>query len=201
MWDTQASKESIDKTIGALLANNISAVLFDNPKAASDYVVSLIPKKSSVLTETSITIKEMGLMDYIDESKEYESFRSNIFGISDPSQRLKERRRMVNPEVVVGSAQAVTESGHIYFASKSGSQLPPYAYSANRVIIVVGTQKIVKSDEDAIRRINERCVPMENERALRAYGQGTSLNKLFVIMKEEIANRLTIVFINKSIGF
>ncbi len=201
MWDIQASKKTVDKTIGALSANNISSILFDDPKTASDYVTSLIPKGSSVLTETSITLKEMGLMSRIDESEEYESFRSKIFGISDASQRLKERRRMVNPDVVVGSAQAVTSSGHIYFASKSGSQLPPYAYSASKAIIVIGTQKIVGSDEDAMRRIKERCVPMENERALKEYGHGTSLNKLFIILKEEIAGRLIVVFINKSIGF
>ncbi len=201
MWDSIPERSVIDRTINSLVSNNIAAELLDDFTLAKARILSMIPANTSVLTEGSATLNELGISQHIDNSPDYKSFRNEIFGISDIAHRLQTRRQMVNPDVVIGSAQAITESGHIYFASKSGSQIPPYAYSAKKVMLVVGTHKIVSSDDDAMRRIYERCVPMENARAQEAYGFGTSFNKLFVIMKEDLPDRTRVVFINRAIGF
>jgi hypothetical protein len=52
---------------------------------------------------------------------------------------------------MLGSVHAVTETGSLVTASASGSQLGPYASGAGKVILLVGTQKIVPDLEDALR--------------------------------------------------
>ena len=86
-------------------------------------------------------------------------------------------------------------------AAQSGSQLSPYAFSVARVIWVVGTQKIVRNLDEAFRRIREHCLPLEDARARKAYGVGSSINKILIIEREIVPNRITMVFVKEKLGF
>jgi len=69
------------------------------------------------------------------------------------------------------------------------------------VILVVGTQKIVKDLEEGLRRIDEYSLPLEDARAQAAYGVNSSVNKVVVINREVKPGRITVVFIDEVIGF
>jgi hypothetical protein len=47
-------------------------------------------------------------------------------------------------------------------ASATASQLGPYAYTSGKVILVVGSQKVVPDLEAALRRIREHILPWED---------------------------------------
>ncbi len=200
MWDILRSDDAIERTVQALRANNISADVFDKIEDAKAHIISMLPEGASVLTSTSVTLDTMGVSDLINESQKYISFKKQIFGIADKVALLNERRRLLNPDYVIGSAHAVTETGSIYVASASGSQIAPYAYGAAHLILVIGAQKIVKTDSDAMKRIEDHCVPLEDARAMKAYGRGTSFNKLLVI-KKDTPGRTSVIFVRKVIGF
>src|SRR5256886_14102666 len=91
------------------------------------------------------------------------------------------RRLTAAPDVMLGSVHAVTENGSLLTASASGSQLGPYAAGAGRLILVVGTQKIVSDLEEGLRRINEYVFPLEDARAQAAYGVHSGVNKVLII--------------------
>ncbi len=107
------------------------------------------------------------------------------------------------PEYVIGSVHTVTEDGHVLIiASASGSQLPAYVYAAEHVIWVVGTQKIVKNIEEGMKRIYKYVLPLESARAHKAYGvPGSSVNKLLIVNKEPVPNRITIILVQQPLGF
>ncbi len=97
---------------------------------------------------------------------------------------------------------AVTEDGKVLIASNSGSQLPAYAYGSGHVIWVVGAQKIVKNLDEGIKRIYEHSLPLESERARKAYGvPGSAVNKLLIINKEIIPGRITMILTKEKLGF
>jgi hypothetical protein len=83
----------------------------------------------------------------------------------------------------------------------SGSQLGPYASGAGRVILVVGTQKIVSDLEEALRRVNEYAFPLEDARAQAAYGIRSAVNKVLVINREVNPGRTTVVLVDEVLGF
>ena len=85
------------------------------------------------------------------------------------------RRLSASPEIMLGSVHAVTETGSLVAASVSGSQLGPYVSGAGKVILLVGTQKIVPDLEAALRRIDEYAFPLEDARAQAAYGSSLKL--------------------------
>src|SRR5947209_4815462 len=85
-----------------------------------------------------------------------------MFSMDRATQGDEIRRLTSAPDVMLGSVHAVTETGSLLTASMSGSQLGPYASGAGKVILVVGTQKIVSDLEEGLRRINEYAFPLED---------------------------------------
>ncbi len=96
--------------------------------------------------------------------------------------------------------QAITEQGEVIIASASGSHLTPAAAGAGKVIWIVGTQKLVRSVEEGLRRIREHCLPAEDRRARLAYGQPSAINKLLIVQGEHLPGRISIVLVKQSLG-
>jgi hypothetical protein len=105
------------------------------------------------------------------------------------------------PETIIGSVHAVSETGSVIVASSSGSQLGPYASTAAKVVWIVGAQKIVPTLEEGLKRIEEYSLPLEDQRALKAYGMHSSVNKLLVINREMNPNRTTMIIVKENLGF
>jgi hypothetical protein len=110
-------------------------------------------------------------------------------------------RLLASPDVIVGSVHAVTETGSLVVASASGSQLPGYAGAAARVIWVVGSQKVVPDLSTALRRVENHCLPLENERAMKVYGQPSALNRILILNAEPHPGRGTVLLLREAIGF
>lgn len=72
------------------------------------------------------------------------------------------RKLIAAPDYMLGSVQAITESGDLVVASASSSQLGPYASGAGKLIIVAGSQKIVRDLDQALLRIAEHVLPYED---------------------------------------
>jgi hypothetical protein len=102
---------------------------------------------------------------------------------------------------MLGSVHAVAETGSLLAASMSGSQLGPYASGAGRVILVVGTQKIVSDLEEGLRRIEEFAFPLEDARAQAAYGIHSAIGKVLIINREITPGRITVVLVDEVLGF
>jgi hypothetical protein len=111
------------------------------------------------------------------------------------------RQLSASPDWVVGSAHAVTKDGSLLVASASGSQLGPIVSGAGHVILVVGAQKIVPDLETGLRRINEYCFPLEDQRARQAYGVSSGVNNVLIVNKTVAPGRITAILVNEPLGF
>jgi LUD domain len=111
------------------------------------------------------------------------------------------RRLTSSPDVMLGSVHAVTETGSLVTASMGGSQLGPYVSGAGRLILVVGTQKIVSDLDEAMRRVYDYAFPLEDARAQAEYGIHSAVNKLLIINREIAPGRITVVFVDAVLGF
>lgn len=198
-WDQIPNKTTIEKTAKALSQNGIEAIVVEDGKAAKERVLALIPKNSEVTTMTSMTLETTGIAKEINESGHFNPARLKLM---DTNANPQEQHRLrVIPEYTIGSVHAVTEDGKLLIASASGSQLPAYAYGAKKVILVAGAQKIVKNTDEGIKRIYEYTLPLEDKRALKAYGMHSGVNKLLIINKEFLPNRITLILVKEKLGF
>jgi hypothetical protein len=105
------------------------------------------------------------------------------------------------PEVKVGSVHAITDHGEALVGSGTGSQLGPYAYSAAKVIWVVGAQKLVTDVEEGLRRLREYSHPREDARMRALYGSPSSLNKILIVNREPVPERTTVILVNEEVGY
>ena len=199
-WNTLATKESVEKTIASLKANGIEAMFVENGVEAKKKAFEIIPKGAEVMNMTSVTLDTIGLPKELNESGKFNSVRAKL---TDKNIPAREKKMLgAAPEVVVGSVHAVTENGEVLVASNSGSQLPAYAYGSDKVIWIVGTQKIVKNLEDGKKRIYKYVLPLESERAKKAYGvAGSFVSKLLVFNREASAGRISMILVGEVLGF
>lgn len=93
----------------------------------------------------------------------------------------------------MGSVQGVTESGDLVIVSASSSQLGPYASGAGRLILVVGSQKIVRDVDEAMRRIEDVVFPYEDALVRERMNIGTFIGKVLIIRREWIDGQMTVV--------
>lgn len=200
-WNGLPSNDGIERTIKALKANGIEAKFVQTGKDAKTEVLSLIPEGAEVMNMTSVTLEKISIVDEILKSGKYNAIRNKLTTMNE-SQVLERRRLGAVSEYVLGSVHAVTEEGQVMIASQSGSQLPAYAFGGINIIWVVGAQKIVKNTEEGIKRIYEYCLPLESERAKKAYGvPGSAVNKVLIINKEIQPGRIILILVNEVLGF
>lgn len=197
------SDSVINKTIGALSARGFAAKLVATKAEAKRAVLSLIAKGSEVMTMTSKTLDEVGLAETINgESSEYVSLKNKLMSMDRSTQSREMQEIGAAPAVAIGSVHGITEDGQIIIASATGSQLPAYAYGAEKVIWVVGAQKISKNLDDAMKRLNEYVLPLESERARIAYGvEGSNISKLLIMNNEFTPNRIHVILVKEELGF
>jgi hypothetical protein len=195
-----ASEESIQKAAKALRAHNFSVEVVDTPAQARAYVNSILPKDQSILTTSSETVRLSGLDDDINRSGKFDAIRPKLEKMDRNTQRAEMAQLAAAPGVAVGSVHAVTEDGRVVDASASGSQIGPYAYSAGKVIWVVGSQKIVPDIETATRRVQYYAYPKEDVRAREKYGRPSALLKVLT-MNGDFPGRVTIVIVREPIGY
>lgn len=195
-----ASDETINDTVEALQSNGFAVSVVEDAAEAKKAVLNLIPKGSEVFTNTSVTLDETGISEVVNGA-DYVSVRNKMMALYGNPEKKKEMKQVAGaPDFALGSVHALTQDGKLMIASASGSQFPGEAFGANTVIFVVGAQKIVKDLPEGIKRIEEHVVPLEDERALSAYGMNTAFNKLLVI-NAEAPGRITVVIIKENIGF
>ena len=196
------SASRVTKTIEALKENGINAFVVDNGQEAKRKVLEMIPEGSEVMNMTSVTVDSIGLSKEINESGKFDSVKNKLAKMDRKTQNLKMQRIGAAPEWAVGSVHAVTEDGSVVIGSNSGSQLPGYAYGASNVVWIVGTQKIVKNLDEGVKRVYEHVLPLESERARKAYGvEGSFVSKLLIINKENKPDRINLIFVKQALGF
>jgi YkgG family uncharacterized protein len=200
-FGTPADGARVERTSAALEANGFTVLRAADAADAKSIVLGLIPAGSQVHHGASQTLELTGITEAIEHSGRYEPLRPHIFSMDRATQGDEIRRMTAAPDVMLGSVHAVTESGSLIAASMGGSQLGPYASGAGRVILVVGTQKIVSDLEDGLRRIDEYAFPLEDARAQAAYGIHSGVNKVLIINREVTPGRITVVFVDEALGF
>jgi hypothetical protein len=200
-WATKADDARVKRTMAALEGNGITALRAADAAEAKRIVLDLIPEGSQVHHGASQSLDDTGITAEIETSGRYEALRPRIWSMDRQTQADDIRRLGAAPDVMLGSVHAVTETGSLVAASMGGSQLGPYVSGAGRVILLVGTQKIVSDLEEGLRRINEYSFPLEDARAQAAYGIHSAVNKVVIINGEYTPGRITVVFVDEVLGF
>ena len=202
-WDELARENEIKETIKNLESHGINVVLVNNKEEALEKIKSIIPKNSKVMNGSSTTLNEIGYVDYLESGKhEWINLHEKILKEKDPNKQGNLRRSSITEaDYFLGSVNAISKSGELVSCDASGSRVTAYPFAAKNLLLVAGIQKITNSIEDAMKRIREYAYPLEDERAKKVYGFGSSIGKWVIIEREMFKGRTTLILVKEKLGF
>jgi hypothetical protein len=148
----------------------------------------------------SKTLEDIGLYSDITDSGRYDAIRPRMMAMDRETQGREIRKLTSAPDFMLGSVAAITADGTLVAASATGSQLGSYAAGAGRLILVVGSQKLVPDLDAAMRRIRDVVFPWENDRVRERLGVDTALEKVLLILGEWRPGRTTVVLVRQPVG-
>jgi LUD domain len=203
-WERLPSKETVDRTVSALKSRGINAEFVPNRQEALELVTRMIPAGVELMTGSSKTLDEIGFLALLKSGKhQWTSLNDIVYAEKDPAKRAELRRSSINVDYFLGSVHAITETGETIVASASGSQIPSYAFTSKNVIWVAGTQKIVPTLEEGLRRVREHSLNLESARMKSLGYPGSMISKILIVEREpaQLGRNVSMILVNEKLGF
>ena len=200
VFTTPASEQALGRVVAGLKARNIEAVIVDSGDDARKLVLEKVPRGSEVHSGKSKTLQDAGIMELITDPAMFDALRPRYMKMDRQTQAREIRKLIAGPDYMLGSVAAVTEEGILVAGSATASQLGPYAYTSGKVILVVGSQKVVPDLDAALRRIREYILPWEDAQVRAQVPSGSFVGKILIIEREWIAGRMEVILVRKPIG-
>ncbi|MEA4846849.1 MAG: lactate utilization protein [Clostridiaceae bacterium] len=201
----------VKRTIENLEKNNISAYKVEDEAEALKKVGELIPEGSSIGIGGSMTLFEVGAIDLIRKGN-YEVLDRYKEGLT-PAEMKEIFRKGFFADAYLTSSNAVTENGELYNVDGTGNRVAPMIYGPDRVIVIVGINKIVKDIEEAVLRVEETAAPANNKRlsknnpctktghCMDCSSEGRICNDYVVIRRQGVKGRIHVIIVNKELGY
>jgi len=199
-FSAPASETILQQVADRIRERNIEVLIVNNWEEAREAVLKRLPKGAQVHSGKSKTLQDSGIFDALQDQDQYNALRHQMLKMDRKTQGQEIRKLLAAPDFMLGSVQAITEDGILVDVSATGSQIGPYANTAGKVILVVGSQKIVPDLEAAFKRIREYVQPWEEAQVRKAANLGTFVGKTLIIEREWINERMTVILVREPIG-
>ena len=205
------NEKKIEKTISNLKKNNINGYYVKD----NDELINLIKD----IAKEGEVVSVGGSMSLF-ESKVIELLRSGRYEFLDRYKKdltqedIKEiYRKSFFADTYFASANAITEDGKIFNVDGNGNRVAAILYGPDKVVLIVGVNKIVKNIEQAVARNRAISGPANAKRLNLSTpciktGQCMECNiedriccEYTVIKRQRNPKRMHVIFINDTLGF
>jgi hypothetical protein len=212
--DSPATADRVLQLKSVLERRGIGLVYMPDGAAALRYLLEQIPRGAVVMSGASETLSRIGLEAAL-ASGDYDYLRPKVKALSDPEARIRARRRASGADYFVGGINAMSLTGEIVNADGSGNRVAAYAFSAGRVFLVGGVNKIEPDLASAMNRLRNRaavgeCLRLGKKTPCALTGRCDNYNchaperqcgKVLIIENEKIPGRITVVVIDEELGY
>ena len=166
-------KTKINQTMEALKANNMNAFYAQTSADAVEIAKSLLKDGDTISHGGSVTLKEAGFpaifncgkYNYLDRSK-----------ATSPEETMDIYRKAFSADVYFTSSNAVTLKGELYNVDGNSNRVAPMLFGPDKVVVVVGVNKLVNNIDDAVARVKgiaapANCVRLERNTYCKVNGK------------------------------
>lgn len=204
----------------ALRANGMIAHCVADRSAVVPLVRSLLIPGETVAVGGSVTLEETGVLDLL---------RSGTYHFLDryaPDLTVEERNEVLRQGLLANtflcSSNAVTRNGELYNVDGRANRVAAMAFGPDRVIIVVGCNKIVDDIPSAARRVKTIAAPLNTKRlGCHTYCAVNGVCKAvdsdnytdgclspdricshyFIAGKQRVTDRLCVILVGEPLGY
>lgn len=203
-YETIPPKETVERIVTTLKEHNVEALIVDTKEQALEKIKERIPHGASVMNGSSITLEQIGFVDYLKSGAHgWDNLHEAILTEQDPTKHAELRKQATLSDYYLGSVHALSQTGEFVIASNTGSQLPHIVFTSPNLIFVVGTQKIVPTLADAMDRLENYVVPLENQHMQKLYGVDTMVSKIVIFKHENpmMQRKVMMILVQEKLGF
>lgn len=203
-YDALADEETIKKTIATLAQRGVEALVVADSAEALAKIQEFIPQGASVMNGGSKTLEEIGYVDYLKSgTHNWDNLHAKIFAEPDRAKQSVLRKQATMADFYLGSVHAIAETGEFVIGSNTGSQMPSIVFNSPNLIFVAGTQKIVPTLADALKRLEEYVVPLEDRHIMQKHNIHTMLSKTVIFNRENpmMGRKVRMILVRQKLGF
>ncbi|WP_026887622.1 lactate utilization protein [Clostridium beijerinckii] len=204
-------EKQIERTINNLKKRNMAGFFINDEVELIKLLKELIDENSVVGVGDSMTLSEMGVINFLREGKYnfLDKYREDI--TSEEKKQIYIQN--FSADTFICSTNALTEEGELYNIDGNGSRVAPMIYGPKQVILVTGINKIVKDIEDAERRVRSYSAPIDAKRlgkdtpcttlgyCVDCKSSNRICNDFTIIRGQFIKDRIKVIIVGKQLGY
>ena len=196
--------------IKALKKRGMDGHYCPDSKSAVTLILSMIPEGSTITWGGSESIKESGLLDALKQAPVELWDRSTV----KPEDMKAFYRKAFCVDYFLMSSNAITLDGQLVNIDGTGNRMAAVIWGPDKVVFIVGANKIVASVDDAVDRIRcdacpPNCIRLGKNTPCAATGKcaeclslGNTVCCHTVITRfSSIPDRMHVIMVNENLGF
>jgi L-lactate utilization protein LutB len=155
-------QENIQKVVESLKSNEMEALYFTTAEEAREEILKRIPLGAKVGIGGSVTLREMGLIeDLVKRGNEvYDHWKEGLSKVG----RMEVGRKQQRGDFFLTSTNALTMDGKLVNVDATGNRVTSMIFGPEKVIVVAGINKIVKTVNQALARLKKVAAPQNCRR-------------------------------------
>lgn len=199
-----------NRVVKNLESRNMEAYFVKTKEEALKKALELIPEGSSISWGGTVSAKEIGLLDAVHEGN-YEVYDREE--AQTPELKNEIAHKALDCDFFIGSTNALAENGVMVNIDGNANRVAAFAFGPKNVLLIVGMNKVVKSEEDAMSRARNEAAPINAQR----FGLDTPCSKngmcydckspdciccqILITRYSRVAKRIKVILVDENLGF
>ena len=198
-----------NRVVKNLESRNMEAYFVKTKEEALKKALELIPEGSSISWGGTASAKEIGLLDAVHEGN-YEVYDREE--AQTPELKNEIAYKALDCDFFIGSTNALAENGVMVNIDGNANRVAAFAFGPKNVLLIVGMNKVVKSEEDAMSRARNEAAPINAQR----FGLDTPCSKngmcydckspdciccqILITRYSRVAKRIKVILVDENLG-
>ena len=150
-----------EQMMRAIESRNMEAFFAKNKEEALEKALELIPEGSSVSWGGSMSIKDIGLTGAMHDGN-YVVYDRDV--CQTPEGKREMALKAFDCDYFLASTNAITEDGILVNIDGNANRVAAIAFGPRNVLMIVGMNKVVKTEADAMSRAKNIAAPINAQR-------------------------------------
>lgn len=199
-----------NRVVKALESRNMEAYYVKTKEAALAKALELIPEGSSISWGGTMSAQEIGLTDALHKGK-YDVYDREQVETREEKEKIA--HQALNCDFFIGSTNALSEDGVLVNVDGNANRVAAFAYGPKNVLLIVGMNKVVKTEADAMSRARNEAAPINAQRFgvnTPCVKNGSCFNckspqciccQILITRFSKVPKRTKIILVDENLGF
>ena len=199
-----------NRVVKALESRNMEAYYVKTKEAALAKALELIPEGSSISWGGTMSAQDIGLTDALHKGN-YDVYDREQVETREEKEKIA--HQALNCDFFIGSTNALSEDGVLVNVDGNANRVAAFAYGPKNVLLIVGMNKVVKTEADAMSRARNEAAPINAQRFgvnTPCVKNGSCFNckspqciccQILITRFSKVPKRTKIILVDENLGF